>query len=109
MDPIRVQLRRRQRADRHAGPDRGLTTCSLCLRVLRSSAWVEAERVIREIRSFELEAPPRLMLGVCDSARSRSSAEGAGPSGGGGLRVLGRAAAVDQPSLWERPAEEKRL
>jgi len=43
-----------------------LTTCSLCLRVLRGSEWMEAERVIREIRSYELEAPPRLQSAVCD-------------------------------------------
>ena len=43
-----------------------LITCSLCLRVLRGSEWMEAERVIREIRSYELEAPPRLQSAVCD-------------------------------------------
>jgi hypothetical protein len=43
-----------------------LTTCSLCLRVLRGSEWLEAERVIGEIRSYELEAPPRLESAVCD-------------------------------------------
>ena len=43
-----------------------LVTCSLCLRVRRSSEWLEAERVIRELRSFELVSPPRLEPGVCD-------------------------------------------
>jgi hypothetical protein len=43
-----------------------LITCSLCLRVLRGSEWLEAERVIGEIRSYELEAPPRLEPAVCD-------------------------------------------
>jgi hypothetical protein len=43
-----------------------LTTCSLCLRVLRGSEWLEAERVIGEIRSYELETPPRLEPAVCD-------------------------------------------
>jgi len=38
----------------------GLITCSICLRVHRGSEWTEAERVIREIRSYELDAPPRL-------------------------------------------------
>jgi hypothetical protein len=42
-----------------------LTTCSLCLRVLLDSEWIEADRVIRETRSFELEAPPRLHSAVC--------------------------------------------
>jgi hypothetical protein len=43
-----------------------LITCALCLRVRRESEWVQAERLIREIRSYELEAPPRLQSGVCD-------------------------------------------
>jgi DNA-binding NarL/FixJ family response regulator len=30
------------------------------------SEWVEAETIIREIRSYELEAPPRLQSGVCE-------------------------------------------
>ena len=44
----------------------GLLTCSICLRVHRGSEWTEAEHVIREIRSYELEAPPRLESGVCE-------------------------------------------
>jgi hypothetical protein len=43
-----------------------LVTCSMCLRVLRGSEWLEAERVIDEIRSYELEALPRLRPGLCD-------------------------------------------
>jgi hypothetical protein len=43
-----------------------LVTCSLCLRVHRGSAWVEAEDVIRELRSYELPAVPRLQPGICD-------------------------------------------
>jgi hypothetical protein len=43
-----------------------LSACSLCLRVLRGSEWIEAERVIAEIRSYELDAPPRLEPAVCD-------------------------------------------
>jgi hypothetical protein len=43
-----------------------LITCSLCLRVRRGSEWLGAEDVIREIRSYELAAPPRLHPGVCD-------------------------------------------
>jgi hypothetical protein len=43
-----------------------LVTCSMCLRVLRGSEWLEAERVIHEIRSYELEAPPRLRPALCD-------------------------------------------
>lgn len=44
-----------------------LITCSLCLRVLQDSQWMEAEQVIRAIRSYELPAPPRLQPAVCDS------------------------------------------
>jgi hypothetical protein len=43
-----------------------LIACSLCLRVLRGSEWIAAERVIAEIRSYELEALPRLEPAVCD-------------------------------------------
>lgn len=43
-----------------------LVACSVCLRVRRGSEWVEAELVIREIRSYELDAPPRLLSGVCE-------------------------------------------
>ena len=44
----------------------GLLTCSICLRVHRGSEWTEAERVIREIRSYEHDAPPRLKSAVCE-------------------------------------------
>jgi hypothetical protein len=43
-----------------------LTTCSLCLRVRRGSEWIDADRVIREIRTYERAALPRLRSGVCD-------------------------------------------
>jgi hypothetical protein len=43
-----------------------LITCSLCLRVLRGSEWVDAERVIGELRSYEFDAPPQLEPAVCD-------------------------------------------
>ena len=44
-----------------------LSTCSLCLRTLRSGEWIEAETIIRELRSFEHQAPPRLKSAVCDA------------------------------------------
>jgi hypothetical protein len=53
-----LRLRRAQRTE--------LVTCSICLRVRRGSDWRDAEHVIRELRSFELEAPPRLRSAVCD-------------------------------------------
>jgi hypothetical protein len=69
--PSRRPLRRTNRQP--------LITCSLCLRVRRGSEWREAEHVIRELRSYELEAPPRLQSAVCevcaDSIFSRRVAE----------------------------------
>jgi hypothetical protein len=61
-----IQLLRPLGARRHLESHTDLITCSLCLRVLRGSEWVEAEDIIREIRSYELEAPPRLHSGVCE-------------------------------------------
>ena len=43
-----------------------LVTCSLCLRVRRGSDWVEAGDVIRELRSYEHSAAPRLQPGICE-------------------------------------------
>jgi hypothetical protein len=48
-----------------------LVTCSLCLRVRRGSEWIEAERVIRQLRSYELESLPRLQSAVCDTCAER--------------------------------------
>ena len=44
---------------------RALTACSVCLCVLRGTDWVEAETVIRELRSFEVSAAPRLSSALC--------------------------------------------
>jgi len=44
----------------------GMVTCSRCLRVERGSSWVEAEEIIKELRTYELVDPPRLRPGVCD-------------------------------------------
>jgi hypothetical protein len=41
------------------------TVCTVCMRVLRGSSWVEAEEVIREVRSFELALVPSLRSGMC--------------------------------------------
>ena len=54
-----LSLRREPRVPR-------LVACSICLRVRRGSEWIEAERVIGQIRSYELAAPPRLERAVCD-------------------------------------------
>lgn len=43
-----------------------LIACSVCLRVLRGTDWVEAERAIRDLRSFALPAPPRFESALCD-------------------------------------------
>jgi hypothetical protein len=49
---------------RHANT---LVVCSLCMRVHLDSEWVDAEHVIREIRSYELDVPPPLESTVCDT------------------------------------------
>jgi hypothetical protein len=61
-----VQMVQFRRPSPQSKSQTALTACSLCLRVLRGSEWAEAERVIREIRSYELEAPPRLEPAVCE-------------------------------------------
>jgi hypothetical protein len=43
-----------------------LVVCTLCLSVLRGAGWVKAEEVIRELRSFELPALPRLLSAQCN-------------------------------------------
>jgi hypothetical protein len=62
-----VQLSRLRRTSRQTESRTDLITCSICLRVLRGAEWVDAERVIREIRSYELDAPPRLHDAVCEA------------------------------------------
>jgi hypothetical protein len=44
----------------------GMVACSRCLRVQRGSSWIEAEEIIRELRTYELVDPPRLRPGLCD-------------------------------------------
>jgi hypothetical protein len=61
-----LQLRRFRRALRQTESRTDLVTCSICLRVHRGSEWLEAEQVINETRSYELQAPPRLRSAVCD-------------------------------------------
>jgi hypothetical protein len=48
-----------------------VVACSICLRVLRGSAWVEAEEAIRELRSFERRDPVRLGPGLCNDCCDR--------------------------------------
>ena len=66
MDVDLLQLLRSRRTLRSTKQQADLVTCSLCLRVRRGSEWREAEQVIRELRSYELEAPPRLHSAVCE-------------------------------------------
>ena len=63
-DPL--QSLRRRRHSRQAESPTDLIACSLCLRVRRGSEWVQAETVINELRSYSLEAPPRLRAAVCE-------------------------------------------
>jgi hypothetical protein len=47
-------------------PKATFAACSICLRVRRGADWVEATHVIRQIRSYEFNAPPRLCPGICE-------------------------------------------
>jgi hypothetical protein len=62
-----VQLSRFRRTLRQAESRTDLITCSICLRVLRGAEWVDAESVIRETRSYELDALPHLRDAVCEA------------------------------------------
>jgi hypothetical protein len=66
MDMDLAQVLRFGRMLRQGESRTDLITCSLCLRVLRGSEWMEAESVIREIRSYTFDALPRLQSAVCD-------------------------------------------
>jgi hypothetical protein len=63
----RLQPRRVRRTPSHSPSETSLITCSLCLRVRRGSEWMEAEHVIGEIRSYDLDAAPRLRPAICDA------------------------------------------
>jgi hypothetical protein len=81
MDVDLLQRLRSRRTLRPAEQQTDLITCSLCLRVLRGSEWQEAEHVIRELRSYELDAPLRLQSAVCEvCAESIFSRRDAGES-----------------------------
>ena len=66
MDTDRVPPLHPWRPLQNARSQPRLLTCSVCLRVRRGSEWIEAERVINEIRSYDLDAPPRLKSAICD-------------------------------------------
>jgi hypothetical protein len=52
--------------ERGATRTQSLVACSICLRVLRGSDWIEAEEVIRSLRSYEHQDPPRLKAALCN-------------------------------------------
>jgi hypothetical protein len=66
MDTDLVPLLQPWRPIQNARSQTRLITCSVCLRVRRGSEWIEAERVINEIRSYDFDAPPRLKSAICD-------------------------------------------
>jgi hypothetical protein len=43
-----------------------LIACSICLRVRRGSEWLDAEHVIRDIKSYDGELPRLQGAAVCD-------------------------------------------
>ena len=56
-----------------------LVTCSICLRVRQGPAWVDSEAVIRELRTYENRALPRLEAAVCDDCTAAIFARRARP------------------------------
>jgi len=58
----------------------GMVTCSRCLRVQRGSSWIEAEEIIKELRTYELVDPPRLRPGFCDYCAAALAAARAAPA-----------------------------
>jgi len=48
-----------------------LIVCTLCQRVQRGGEWVETERMIRELRSYELDSIPHSMESSATSASTR--------------------------------------
>ena len=40
--------------------------CSICLRVLDGTTWVEAEHIIRTLRTYDLPHAVQLDAGLCD-------------------------------------------
>jgi len=52
-------------AERRPAPLR-VIACSLCLRVLHESGWIDADEAIRKLRTFALPAPVGLDPGLCD-------------------------------------------
>ena len=43
-----------------------LPACSICLRVLVAGSWIEADELIRSLRTFDLPMAPRFSDGLCD-------------------------------------------
>jgi hypothetical protein len=52
-------------AEHEASDGLRLAACSICLHVLSSAGWIEAERMIQMLRWFERGSPPRLAPVVC--------------------------------------------
>jgi hypothetical protein len=51
-------------------PYESFVVCNVCLRVQRGEHWVDAEVLIREIRSFDLLVLPTLESSVCPDCAS---------------------------------------
>ena len=56
-----------------------LATCSLCLRVRQDSDWIDAEAVIRQLRTYELGSLPHFEPAVCDDCLAAILARRAEP------------------------------
>jgi hypothetical protein len=47
-----------------------IAACSVCLSIRCGTQWLAAEHAIRELRSYERDAPPRLRSAICDKCAS---------------------------------------
>ena len=58
-------------ADMYRRPGEFLTVCSWCRRV-KLDGWMEATKVLQELRLFELRNPPMLTHGICEPCSEKT-------------------------------------
>jgi hypothetical protein len=80
-----------------------LIACSRCLRVLSDGEWVRAETVIRDLRTFEHDMPPRFEPVLCPlctfSIRLRRAEARVSPGSSSDTSQRGRGRRA--PSTWD--------
>ena len=70
MPQARVLTRNRVIPFRLRGGRRRLVACSVCLRVQDGRAWLDADEVIRRLRTFDCDDVVRLRGAVCERCRT---------------------------------------